>query len=156
MTIKAGHHAPCRWPALQWQMQVIRYDVMFTDSCRYDIGKEDQGDINKLFGIGYWPHHHQNSVRFGWNYAGKDDIDIYAYWYKANKRYYKKLGSVKIGMTNTFVMMPSYKSHTLHVSGRGLGCNVPLKPQALGYHLGPYFGGNQVAPHDITIMMHKV
>lgn len=156
MTIKAGQHAPFRWPVLQWQMQVIRYDVMFTDTCRYDIGKEDQGDINKLFGIGYWPHHHHNSVRFGWGYAGDDDIAIYAYWYLNGERASKYLGYVKIGMRHTFVLMPSVKSHNLQVQGRGIACTVPVPGSRYGYHLGPYFGGNKTAPHDITILMEKL
>lgn len=156
MTIKAGHHAPCRWPALQWQMQVIRYDVVFTDSCIYTINKQDQGDINKLFGIAYWPHHHQNSVRFGWNYLNGDDINIHAYWYRDGLRYSKYIGTVKIGMRHTFVLMPSNNSHNLQVIGRGIAYTVPVPGSRYGYHLGPYFGGNQVAPHDITIMMDKL
>ena len=156
MTIKAGQHAPCRWPALQWQMQVIRYDVMFTDSCRYDIGKEDQGDINKLFGIAYWPHHHQNSVRFGWNYLKGDDINLYAYWYSKGQRAYKYLGYVKIGMRHTFVILPSANYHNLAVQGRGIAYTVPVPGQRFGYALGPYFGGNKLAPHDIHILMDKL
>lgn len=156
MTIPAGKHAPFRWPALQWQMQVIRYDVMFTETCKYAIDKQDQGDINKLFGIGYWPRHQYNSVRFGWNYAGSDDISIYAYWYLYGKRASKYLGYVKIGMQHTFVIMPSNNSHNLQVQGRGIACTVPVPGSRYGYHLGPYFGGNQVAPHDITILMDKL
>ncbi len=137
-------------------MQVIRYDVMFTDSCMYDIGKEDQGDINKLFGIAYWPHHHQNSVRFGWNYLKGDDINIHAYWYRDGLRYSKYIGTVKIGMRHTFVLMPSVKSHNLQVIGRGIAYTLPVPGSRYGYHLGPYFGGNKTAPHDITIMMEKL
>ncbi len=137
-------------------MQVIRYDVMFTDSCMYDIGKEDQGDINKLFGIAYWPHHHQNSVRFGWNYLKGDEINIHAYWYRDGLRYSKYIGTVKIGMRHTFVLMPSVKSHNLQVIGRGIAYTVPVPGSRYGYHLGPYFGGNKTAPHDITIMMEKL
>ena len=156
MTIPQGKHSAFRWPAFFWQMQVIRYDVMFTDTCKYNIGKADQGDINKLFGVGYWPHHHNNSVRFGWNYLKGDDIEIYAYWYRDTARYSKHLGTVKIGMWHTYVIMPSANSHNLQVIGRGIAYTVPVPGSRYGYHLGPYFGGNQVAPHDVTIMMDKL
>lgn len=156
MTIPAGKHSHFRLPSLIWSMHVMRYDVLFTDSCMYTIDKQDQGDINKLFGIGYWPHHHQNSVRFGWNYLKADDINIYAYWYRDCLRYSKLIGTVKIGMRHTFVIMPSEKWHNLQVQGRGIACTVPVPGSRYGYHLGPYFGGNQVAPHDITIMMDKL
>ena len=156
MTIPAGQHAPFRLPSFVWSMQVIRYDVLFTDTCMYRINEQDRGDINKLFGIGYWPHHHKNSVRFGWNYKGGDDIAIYAYWYLNGERASKYLGYVKIGMRHTFAIMPSEKWHTLQVQGRGIACTVPVPGARYGYHLRPYFGGNQVAPHDITIMMDKL
>ena len=156
MTIPAGQHAPFRLPSLVWYMQVMRYDVLFTDTCMYRINEQDQGDINKLFGIGYWPYHWHNSVRFGWNYKGGDDIAIYAYWYLNGERASKYLGYVKIGMRHTFVIMPSEKWHNLQVQGRGIACTVHVPGARYGYHLRPYFGGNQVAPHDITIMMDKL
>ena len=156
MTIPQGKHAPFRWPALITQMQVIRYDVVFTHTCRYDIGNANQGDINKLFGIGYWPHHSYQSVRFGWNYLSSDNINIHAYWYLNGERYSKYLGSVKIGMRHTYVIMPSEKSHNLQVIGRGISCTVPVPGSRFAYRLGPYFGGNQVAPHNMTIYMDKL
>lgn len=157
MTIKQGTHAPLRMPSIITKMKVIRYDVYFTDTCRYDLNNTDQEDINKLFGIGYLPHHHSNSVRFGWNYSKhSDSIRIYAYWYRDALRYSKLLGDVKVGMWHTYIIMPSVKSHNLQVIGRGIACTVPVPGSRYGYHLGPYFGGNQKAPHDMTIMMRKL
>ena len=157
MIIKEGTHKPFSWPRIYTKMQVIRYDVYFTETCRYDLKGPDQDDINKLFGIGYFPHHQQNSVRFGWNYSKMNDsIRIYGYWYRDGLRYSRLLGDVKLGMWNTYVIMPSAKSHNLQVLGRGIASTVPVPGLRYGYHLGPYFGGNQKAPHDMTIMMTRL
>jgi hypothetical protein len=95
-------------------------------------------------------------VRFGWNYLKGDDIRIHAYWYQEGERHSIHLGNVKIGMRHTYVIMPSEKSHNLQVIGRGIAYTVPVPGSRYGYHLGPYFGGNQVAPHDVTIMLDKL
>jgi hypothetical protein len=153
MIIPTGKHAPFRLPRHIGSIQKIQYDVTFTDSCKYWVNSEDQADINKLFGIGFYPHHSYNSVRFGWNYLSGEFIRIYAYWYFDKRRYQKYLGEVPIGKTYRYIISPYTKWHNLHVMGRGLSASVPVPMRRFGYHLGPYFGGNQVAPHDIEIIM---
>lgn len=150
MIIPAGKHAPFRLPEPIWSVKVLRYDIAFTESCKYQIGP-DQDDINKLFGIGFYPYHRQNSVRFGWNYNSGEFIRIWAYWYLDSVRYQRYLGDVVIGKTYRYIITPHPKSHNLHVMGRALSATIPVPSRRLGYHLRPYFGGNQVAPHDIEI-----
>lgn len=155
MIIKAGTHAPLRLPEIIGQSMILRYAVEFTPSCRYKIGG-DQSDINKLFGIGYFPYHRLNSVRFGWRYTSNDHVDIFAYWYKDGERSWKMMGQVPIGREHIFVLTPGLTFHTLQVYGRGMAANVPVYRQGWGYLLRPYFGGNQKAPHDIEIKMKEL
>jgi len=154
MKIKKGTHAPLRLPQLLVSPKLLCYRVAFTHSCIYDIGN-DQGDINKLFGIGYFPSHHKNSVRIGWNYetvTGK--ICLWVYWYKDGRRCWDYLRSVDIGMTYYFKIYIGDGEHTIDVSGRRY--TVDTEPQKIGYLLQPYFGGNKTAPHDIIIDMQKI
>jgi len=154
MRIKKGTHAPIRLPKIMLTPSLICYRVAFTQSCKYDIGN-DQGDINKLFGIGYFPSHHKNSVRIGWNYdtvSGK--ICLWAYWYKDGKRCWDYLRSVDIGVPYYFKIYIGDGEHTIDVSGRRY--TVDTEPQKISYLLRPYFGGNQTAPHDMIIDMKQV
>lgn len=156
MIIPAGKHAPFRWPEINCKLQVIRYDISFTESCKYNIGSSDQGDVNKLFGIGFYPYHRINSVRFGWNYDKGYTIRIHAYWYIDGIRFMRYMGEVPIGKTYTYIITPTAKSHNLHIMGTGLYTNVPVPCNRFSYLLGPYFGGNQVAPHDMEILMKRI
>lgn len=149
--IKKGTHAPFRIPKLILNPFVLEYKITFTESCIYNIGL-DQSDINKLFGIGYFPFHHINSLRIGWNYnVNQSNISILAYWYKNRVRNWKYLASVNIGDNNTYELMPYKRGHLVLINN-SYSLEIDVEPQELGYLLRPYFGGNQTAPHDIEII----
>lgn len=154
MIIKKGTHAPLRLPRLLINPSLLVYRVGFTESCRYELGR-DQGDINKLFGVGYFPSHHENSVRIGWNYdlvSGK--INIFAYWRVGGRCDWQYLRSVEIGMVYYFKIFIEGDEHTIDVSGRRY-C-VDVNTSKIAYLLRPYFGGNKTAPHDIIIDIQTV
>lgn len=154
MIIHKNTHAPLRLPRLLIKPKLLAYRVGFTESCRYDIGR-DQGDINKLFGVGYFPSHHENSVRVGWNYdlvSGR--INLFAYWYVGGKRDWQYLRSVDIGIMYYFKMYIDDDIHRLDIAGRNYRVDVHSTP--ICYLLRPYFGGNRTAPHDIVIDIKKV
>lgn len=161
--IKQGTHSSFKFPSLVIGEDKMVYKVKFTPSCAYDIGIADQLDINKLFGVGYFPHHHRNSVRFGWRYViGMDAIEILAYYYADGHRMYEHVCYVNIGTNYAFVLhiLPDGHLFTVidddakYIAGDLLINHV--KGRNLGYTLHPSFGGNQKAPHDIYIDMKKV
>ena len=154
MKIQKETHAPLRLPCLLINPKLLAYRVAFTESCRYDIGR-NQGDINKLFGIGYFPHHHDNSVRIGWNYdlvSGK--INLFAYWYLQKERHWFYLRSVNIGEVNYFSIQVREQDHIIDVAGRKY-C-VDVAGRSVGYLLRPYFGGNRTSPHTMIIDLQKI
>jgi hypothetical protein len=183
MIIKKGTHRPFfRFFKILADKESIRYKVTFTPSCRYNIGAEDQGDINKLYGIGYFtnkilvykkfkifgkeislptfrPMHHYNSMRFGWRYdINRDQIEILSYYYHKSVRYSESIGFLNIGVEYVFVMDLAENSHILSIFCYGITlCDilVPLNSMDIGYLLRPYFGGNQKAPHNIEIKFKK-
>ena len=153
MIIKKGTHAPFRFPRLITSGEQA-YSVTFMPSCRYDIGIE-QADINKLFGVGYFPSHHVTSVRFGWRYdISSGMIELMAYWYHDRVRQWSSLRFVAIGARNQLVIRRQGDCHELWVGpDRHL---IPVPGRIVGYALGPYFGGNMTAPHDIRIKFDPI
>lgn len=156
--IKKDTHSGFRIPELLFDCQRIAANVIFTNSCRYDIGRADQGDINKLFGIGYFPSHHRNSVRFGWRYIIEmDAMEIMAYWYSNGQRKWEHICFCVMEKEHLFMLNMTEKGHLLHVYNDvvqiGTYTVKDVPQQAIGYLLRPYFGGNQKAPHDIVIQM---
>ena len=153
MIIKKGTHKSWQCPELILNRDIIRYIVRFDDSCRYNIGK-DQGDINKLFGVGYFPHHQRNSVRIGWNYHPETDkIRLYAYWYINGVRDWLYMDSVNIG---EYVYLSIYINRGTHLIDIKEKTFVIVSKGSFGYLLGPYFGGNQTAPHNINLEIRRL
>lgn len=156
VTIKKGTHSPVRVPILAFNVKELCYDVTFTNSCAYNIGKE-QEDINKLFGIGYLPHHHCNSVRFGWRYhINSNKIELFAYSYINSSRSWDFLTFVNLNDKIRCRMQINRSGHALSIDEYSLPHIVNLKPKKMGYILSPYFGGNTTAPHDIEILISKI
>ncbi len=154
MKIKKGWHYSIHLPWLLVKPKKLSYNIQFTDSCRYDIGREDQADINKLFGVGYFPSHHHKSVRIGWNYnIQTDQIDLWAYWYDNWERRWSYLKSVDINTTNKFTINVYKTKHVIDLGD--VVFPIQLEPDFIGYLLMPYFGGNQPAPHDMIINLKR-
>jgi hypothetical protein len=148
MIIRKGTHSPLRFPCMTGSTELV-HKVTFTESCRYDIGAE-QADVNKLFGIGYLPHHHRNSVRFGWRYQHAGGmVEVLAYWYHEGSRMFIPMGLVSIGTPHVYVMRRHENMHQLYLDKTLL--EIPVPAPRYGFLLRPYFGGNMTAPHDIEI-----
>lgn len=159
-TIRKGKHRA--WPfrfGLYLSKKKIRFRVVFDMSCKYQLPGEDQGDINKLFGIGYFPDHHKESARFGWRYNEDiNKIELFAYCYVNGKR-----------ITELITTVPFHQSHVLEIeitdhlyyfnvykdSFKATFVTTHNHTRKWGFPLGVYFGGNQPAPHKITIEMNK-
>lgn len=145
-----------------WRRNSFTWVVKFTDSCRYDLGSDDQFDINKLVGIGYLPGHHKDSARFGWRYdTAKGQIEILTYCYVKGTRKIQPLCFCEIGKGYVLRLKILMNSYYLEVLERG---EMPVIGYAwidhnhnkqFKYRLGTYFGGNQVAPHKMTIELKR-
>jgi len=133
----------------------LSYLVLFDDSCVYQLTKEDQSDINKLFGFSLGLHH-KNSARFGWCWLD-NQLRIYAYWYDNGVRKSKEIQSISIKRKYLLTIENldnKWKFSVIDFYGDGLQEIEVEKSKTkinFGYTLWPYFGGNQVAPQDITI-----
>ena len=137
----------------QFKGKELSFTAIFDSSCIYTTrSSENLGDINKLYGFSdCGTRHQENSARVGWVWNGRD-IELFAYCYANGQRSSQLLGTARI---NELVQLSiavtaeqyifTYKDEKTHMQRH---CN---DPQASGYMLYPYFGGDETAPHDIRI-----
>lgn len=161
-THKGKHRA---WPwvlALFFGNKIVR-DIEFDISAKYDLQTEDNKDVNKLFGFGFFPSHHDQSARFGWNYnAVLNSINIFYYCYVDGKRAFRQLCTIPLYtrvrmsidvINKVYSFTVTDPKNEWRVYG---GIDVPFThTKKFGYRLGCFFGGNNPAPHDITIKISK-
>jgi hypothetical protein len=135
----------------------LEFEVLFDFSCRYHIGA-DQTDTNKLFGVGYFPGHHTHSARFGWEYDPQQDkILLSAYVYSKGVRIDQPIGYVAFGRKVKLAIAPDDRGYQFFIMdghfSRHTTINCKRPWLKIGYRLGPYFGGNQKATHEMKIEM---
>lgn len=125
------------------------------------MGKHpDQNDVNKIFGIGYmWTG--KNSARFGWNYnIQTDKINLFAYYHtNSPKGEFDKICEVEIGVTYLLILNIHERSYRFSVITEECEKSIDINrkhKKKLSYNQGLYFGGQQRAPHDITIEINKL
>jgi hypothetical protein len=131
--------------------------AIFDESARYEFPIEtmsDQSDLNKLYGFSDCAGSHlQNSARFGWNWY-QNKLSVYALTHSNGRLQFQFISDIEFNKPykGTIQIHPDKRSYLFNFNGISVqmerGC---LDQKAWGYHLFPYFGGQQVAPHDITI-----
>jgi len=136
----------------------LKFVVKFDSSAIYTtIDPINQYDINKLYGFSDNNSDHQKfSARFGWRWSNMA-LDIFAYVYNDGILVWKKLGTVQIGDENncSVRVLDQQYIFSLNKSTDTLQRSSTTKA-GVGYKLFPFFGGNESAPHDITIKIKEL
>jgi hypothetical protein len=132
----------------------MHFLAIFDSSCTYAVtDPKNATDINKLYGFSDCGSFHQeNSARVGWVWNGQA-IELHAYCYTDSVRKSSLLGTVKIGSPCELSIKPSAGKYVFTLNGTtsvtmNRGCTSST---ISGYQLYPYFGGDEVAPHDVYI-----
>lgn len=129
------------------------YEVIFDDSCRYQLDEENQLDWNKLVGWSYGLHH-KNSIRIGWRYNQDSRmIQLCIYTYENGIRKESGFRSIQLGVKYKLTL-DYYNPHlSLRVTSPYsyrqdfiLNTIFDSKP-TWGYNLGLFFGGNLSQPN---------
>ena len=136
----------------------LKFQAIFDSTCIYQTTDPgNQFDINKLLGFSDCSsQHHENSARFGWNWK-ENALHIYAYIYVAGQRQEKELGTVELGKTASFRLGTLHDTYVFVFNG-----NTTIMPRhcsgglGIAYKLLPFFGGDEVAPHDIKIKIRNI
>jgi hypothetical protein len=135
--------------------------VQFDDSAFYQFtgsASGDQGDTNKLYGFSdCFDSHTENSARFGWRDLG-GKIEIRAFTHKDGRFSSVPIKTIEPNhiYAASISLSPDRRSYLYEFDGTQVsmerGCD---QDRAQGYHLQPYFGGNQVAPHEVRIRVNS-
>lgn len=156
-TIKKGGHFATNDVSRPIETSSLRFVVQFDRSAVYQTTNADnQYDINKLYGFSdNGGTHQQYSARFGWRWSDAA-LHLFAYVYNEGRVTAQELGAVPLGAKlrcRIDVTATNYQ----------FSCNeyqqtLPRKSTTIngkGYLLYPYFGGDEVAPHDVTIWIKE-
>lgn len=157
-TIPAGAHDAIGATFATTTSDRLHFRARFDESAQYaTVDPANQLDINKLRGFSDCSSHHQtDSARFGWRWAS-DRVELLAYTYVDGERQWALLGSALPGEWHDFEIRATGSTYVFALDGVETvvprGCATP---GLLKYHLWPYFGGDEVAPHDISIEMEEL
>ena len=154
-TIKKGNHSSSGIHSGLFISGELSIKVKFNKSAIYTSKlPANQWAVNKLFGFSdCFNHHHTNSARFGWRYLNSK-LELMAYNYVKKQRWEEKIGDLKMDEWQAMKIKMDGSNYLFTFGGKTLkmprGCS---SKRANGYKLYPYFGGQETAPHDITIQI---
>lgn len=138
------------------QTDNLTFQAIFDESAIYKSKiEENQWDINKLLGFADCnSHHHENSARFGWRWLN-DSLEIMAYCYADGERITEKVGNLELNEPGYFQIQLTEDTYlfTLNTLPTVNIIRENICQQGSYYMLWPYFGGDEVAPHDIKIKL---
>mgnify|MGYP005756713425 CR=1 FL=1 len=155
--IPKGAHASSNSSFKLVNTQKLRFEVTFDSSAVYTSAKpENQFDINKLYGLSDCSTHHQvNSARFGWRW-NSNRLELHAYTYQGGSRKSEFLAVAALGKPLVCELLLENGKYTFKAGEKQVtlprGCNGNTD----AYQLYPYFGGDEVAPHDIRISIREL
>lgn len=138
--------------------QQLSFKVKFDSSAVYQtLSPSNQTDINKLFGFSdNNAQHHQYSARFGWRWSN-NALRLFGYIYNKGVRSWKELGTVAIGAENSCSIKVSGNTYIFNLNGKETAMpRESATTVAEGYKLYPYFGGDELAPHTISIWIKEL
>ncbi|HMK05824.1 MAG TPA: hypothetical protein VK489_16600 [Ferruginibacter sp.] len=156
-TISAGGHYCDKNALTPVSISEMNFKVRFDSSAIYQTtDPQNQYDINKLYGFSEGHDHHQNSARIGWSW-NDTALRLYAYTYKNGLRDSKEITMVSIGADINCGIKVSGNAYIFKAGNTTVTMPRAFNdPLANGYKLYPYFGGDEVAPADIRILIQEL
>jgi hypothetical protein len=135
----------------------MKFVARFDSSAIYQtIDPVNQYDINKLYGFSEGLDHQYNSARIGWAWV-EGALRLYAYVYNKGVRLSQEICPVSIGTDINCSISLSGTTYLFNVNGNEVTLSRgSTTTTASGYQLYPYFGGDEVAPHDILIKIRTL
>lgn len=156
-TIQKGAHFCDQNPIKSITASEMKFMVMFDSSAIYQTElPENQYAVNKLWGFSEGTDNHYNSARIGWSWTDHA-LRLYGYVYVSGELHYQEITSVAIGTEISCSIKLAAQSYLF--TANGVSVYLPRGTsglQASGYQQYPYFGGNETAPHLITILIKSL
>ncbi|TAL43325.1 MAG: hypothetical protein EPN92_10330 [Chitinophagaceae bacterium] len=156
-TIQQGQHYCDQSSIKSVRTSEMKFMAKFDNSAIYQtILPENQYDINKLWGFSEGINNQYNSARIGWSW-NNDALRLYGYVYANGVRYYQEITQVDIGADISCSIKVSGNTYIFTVNSSAITLpRGPSSSQASGYQQYPYFGGDETAPHLITILIKSL
>ena len=133
----------------------ITFDFMLDESAIYESEiEENQHDVNKIYGFSDFGVRHQKySIRLGWRYI---DNKIELCWLRHEEGRHSSSTIRTIEPNEIYNATINITTFYYQIEIEGDTTLVRRRPEGnwgivRRYYLYPYFGGNEYAPHDITI-----
>jgi len=136
----------------------MKFVVRFDNSAVYQTADpSNQADINKLYGFSdNDQEHHINSARIGWRWYN-NQLQLLAYVYNNSVQSDKMIVSVPLNQDINASIKVEGSTYIFHVNGTTVTMpRASTTPVAVGYQLYPYFGGDEVAPQPIKILIKDI
>lgn len=154
--IQAGDHYSSPRKVELFRGKEMNFKVQFVGPTDYDLGDDDQYDVNKLYGTSDCGGTHQeNSARIGWRWLN-NKLEILAYTHINGSFDFKLIGEAKANTVINFKIAltndNSQYQFTMNTKTVTMarGCQESIMS---GYKLYPYFGGNKLAPKDFHLQI---
>lgn len=141
----------------QTELSKLKFRALFDTSSIYQtVDPENQGDINKLYGISDCnSYHHNNSARFGWRWY-QDQLEIWAYSYVNGERISTFIDTVAFDTYNNYEILFTSDKYIFKLNDKEVEIPRACQAKATGYKLFPYFGGQETAPKNISIWIEEL
>jgi hypothetical protein len=155
--IKKGAHYCSPNPLTFTSQSQISFKAVFDSSCIYrTVDPANQNDINKLYGFSDCNTQHlENSARIGWRWS-KDSLRIFGFVHNNSQMLYKEITTVKIDSVIKCSIICLDTQYKFKVNGKILLLPRHCSGTYSRYMLYPYFGGDEVAPHEIKIRITQL
>ncbi len=167
---KGSHAAKPRVFRLGWRTKIRGWNVIFEDSCRYNLGpwtdSSDQKDFNKLVGLSFNLFtNHKESAMIGWRYNPESDLIELAPYYHIDGQVKINPGftdenlfyAVRIGEEIQVSIGVDYEQKLYYTRVIGIDYEKTVQMgfshnSCITREINVWFGGNQPAPQDITVL----
>jgi len=149
--IYKGHHRSS-FSYKTTKSNLINFDVIFDKSAIYKVkNSNNQADINKLYGVSDCGRQHMEySIRFGWRYY-QNRLQLLWFKHEAGIFSFGLIKNIKINKSYNCTIKITDNNYILCVDNTCESITRICSKNYMRYVLYPYFGGDEKAPHDITI-----
>lgn len=132
----------------------IEFEVIFDESAIYTSKDSvNQLDINKLYGVSDCGEHHlTSSIRIGWRWVN-DSLELHWFKHENGQFSFDKIKSIELNQSISCCIELTEDKYIISVDGVTKETTRPCGQTYKRYYLYPYFGGDETAPHDITIKL---
>lgn len=135
----------------------LKFTAKFDSSAIYaTVNPANQLDINKLYGFADDDkQHHISSARIGWRWYS-NRLELFGYVYNDSVRTTQLITQVPLKTDIPCSIKVDGTRYVFTANGTQIIMPRTAKtPTGKGYRLYPYFGGDEMAPQDITIQIKE-